>query len=43
MPSEVSVTEEGGKTVRGHGLINIIIAAARAYLNALNKLAARKK
>lgn len=42
---EVSVTvEEDGKTVRGHGAdTNIIIAAARAYLNALNKLAARKK
>lgn len=42
---EVSVTvEEAGKTVRGHGAdTNIIIAAARAYLNALNKLAARKK
>jgi 2-isopropylmalate synthase len=42
---EVSVTvEEAGKTVRGHGSdTNIIIAAARAYLNALNKLAARKK
>jgi 2-isopropylmalate synthase len=42
---EVSVTlEEDGKTVRGHGAdTNIIIAAAKAYLNALNKLAARKK
>jgi 2-isopropylmalate synthase len=42
---EVSVTvEEDGKTVRGHGAnTNIIIAAAIAYLNALNKLAARKK
>jgi 2-isopropylmalate synthase len=42
---EVSVTvEEDGKTVRGHGAnTNIIIAAAMAYLNALNKLAARKK
>ncbi|PKL50716.1 MAG: 2-isopropylmalate synthase [Nitrospira bacterium HGW-Nitrospira-1] len=42
---EVSVTvEEDGKTVRGHGAdTNIIVAAAKAYLNALNKLAARKK
>lgn len=42
---EVLVTvEEDGKTVRGHGAdTNIIIAAAKAYLNALNKLAARKK
>ncbi len=42
---EVFVTvEEDGKTVRGHGAdTNIIIAAAKAYLNALNKLAARKK
>ncbi len=42
---EVSVMlEESGKTVRGHGAdTNIIIAAAKAYLNALNKLAARKK
>jgi 2-isopropylmalate synthase len=42
---EVSVTvEENGRTVRGHGAdTNIIIAAAIAYLNALNKLAARKK
>jgi 2-isopropylmalate synthase len=36
---EVSVTvEEAGKTVRGHGAdTNIIIAAARAYLNAARK------
>ncbi|MEW6108798.1 MAG: 2-isopropylmalate synthase [Nitrospirota bacterium] len=42
---EVLVTlEEDGKTVRGHGAdTNIIIAAAKAYLNALNKLAARKR
>ncbi len=42
---EVLVTlEENGRTVRGHGAdTNIIIAAAKAYLNALNKLAARKK
>jgi 2-isopropylmalate synthase len=41
---EVFVTlEEDGQTVRGHGSdTNIIIAAAKAYLNALNKLAARK-
>jgi 2-isopropylmalate synthase len=42
---EVFVTvEEDGKSVRGHGAdTNIIIAAAKAYLNALNKLATRKK
>ena len=42
---EVSVTlEERGKKVRGNGSdTNIIIAAAKAYLNALNKLAARKR
>lgn len=42
---EVMVTlDEGGKTVRGHGAdTNIILAAAKAYLNALNKLAARKR
>ncbi|TAJ97879.1 MAG: 2-isopropylmalate synthase, partial [Candidatus Manganitrophaceae bacterium] len=40
---EVNVTlEEDGKTVMGHGAdTDIIIASARAYLNALNKLAAR--
>ncbi|HLG22415.1 MAG TPA: 2-isopropylmalate synthase [Candidatus Manganitrophaceae bacterium] len=40
---EVTVTvEEEGKTVMGHGAdTDIIIASARAYLNALNKLAAR--
>lgn len=38
---EVSVRlEEGGKTVSGHGAdTDIIVASARAYLNALNKLA----
>ena len=36
--------EEGGKTVRGQGAdTDIIIAAAKAYINALNKLACRKK
>lgn len=42
---EVTVTlDEGGKTVRGHGAdTNIIVAAAKAYITALNKLAARKK
>lgn len=42
---EVVVTvEEDGKTVRGHGAdTNIIVAAAKAYLVALNKLAVRKK
>ncbi len=42
---EVSVTlEERGKTVRGNGSdTNIIIAAAKAYLHALNKLAAKKR
>jgi len=42
---EVVVTvEEDGRTVRGHGAdTNIIVAAAKAYLIALNKLAARKK
>ena len=42
---EVFVTlEVDGQTVRGHGSdTNIIIAAAKAYLNALNKLAARKR
>jgi 2-isopropylmalate synthase len=40
---EVSVSvEEDGKTAMGHGAdTDIIIASARAYLNALNKLAAR--
>jgi len=42
---EVMVTlEENGKTVRGNGAdTDIIVAAAKAYINALNKLAARKK
>lgn len=40
---EVTVTvEQEGKAVMGHGAdTDIIIASARAYLNALNKLAAR--
>lgn len=42
---EVIVTlEEGGRTVRGHGAdTDIIVAAAKAYINALNKLSERKK
>ncbi len=42
---EVFVTlEEDGRTVRGHGAdTNIIVAGAKAYLNALNKLASRHK
>ena len=42
---EVMVSlEENGKTVRGNGAdTDIIVAAAKAYINALNKLAARKK
>ncbi|MBI4685815.1 MAG: 2-isopropylmalate synthase [Nitrospirae bacterium] len=36
--------EEKDKTVRGHGAdTDIIVAAAKAYINALNKLAVRKK
>jgi 2-isopropylmalate synthase len=36
--------EEGGRSVRGQGAdTDIILAAAKAYINALNKLAARKK
>jgi 2-isopropylmalate synthase len=36
--------EEDGRSVRGHGAdTDIIVAAAKAYINALNKLAARKK
>lgn len=36
--------EEDGRTVRGHGAdTDIIVAAAKAYINALNKLAARKQ
>ena len=42
---EVTVTiEEDGKAVRGHGAdTDIIVAAAKAYINALNRLAVRKK
>ncbi|OGP65763.1 MAG: 2-isopropylmalate synthase [Deltaproteobacteria bacterium RBG_16_42_7] len=42
---EVLVTlEENEKTVRGHGSdTDIIVASAKAYINALNKLAVRKK
>ncbi|MCX7793054.1 MAG: 2-isopropylmalate synthase [Thermodesulfovibrionales bacterium] len=42
---EVTVTlDEGGHTVRGHGAdTDIIVAAAKAYINALNKLAIRKR
>lgn len=42
---EVLVTlEEGGRTVRGHGAdTDIIVAAAKAYINALNKLSERRK
>jgi 2-isopropylmalate synthase len=41
---EVTVSlEEKGKTARGHGAdTDIIVASAKAYINALNKLAARK-
>ena len=36
--------EEDGRTVRGHGAdTDIIVASAKAYINALNKLAARTK
>jgi 2-isopropylmalate synthase len=36
--------EEDDRSVRGHGAdTDIIVAAAKAYINALNKLAARKK
>lgn len=36
--------EEGGRIVRGHGAdTDIIVASAKAYINALNKLAARKR
>lgn len=35
--------EEGDRNVRGHGAdTDIIVAAAKAYINALNKLAAKK-
>ena len=38
------ILEEGDKTVRGYGAdTDIIVAAAKAYINALNKLASRKK
>ncbi len=42
---EVMVTlEEGGKTVRGSGAdTDIIVAAAKAYINALNRLAVKQK
>ena len=42
---EVTVSlEEEGRTVRGHGAdTDIIVAAAKAYINALNKLVARKR
>lgn len=42
---EVAVTlDEGGHTVRGHGAdTDIIVASAKAYINALNKLAIRKR
>lgn len=36
--------EEDGKTARGHGAdTDIIVASAKAYINALNKLEARKR
>jgi 2-isopropylmalate synthase len=35
--------EEGGRFVRGHGAdTDIIVASAKAYIHALNKLAAKK-
>ena len=42
---EVMVSlEEGGRFVRGHGAdTDIIVAAAKAYINALNKLSVRGK
>ncbi|MDI6800449.1 MAG: 2-isopropylmalate synthase [Thermodesulfovibrionales bacterium] len=42
---EVTVSlEEDGKSVRGHGAdTDIIVAAAKAYINALNKLIIRKR
>ncbi len=42
---EVMVSlEENGRSVRGHGAdTDIIVASAKAYINALNKLAAKKK
>jgi 2-isopropylmalate synthase len=40
----VCTIEEDDRSVSGHGAdTDIIIASARAYINALNKLAARKK
>jgi len=41
---EVSViVEENGRTVRGHGAdTDIIVASAKAYINALNKLAVKR-
>jgi 2-isopropylmalate synthase len=36
--------EEDGRSVRGHGAdTDIIVASAKAYINALNKLAAKRK
>ncbi|MEW6162560.1 MAG: 2-isopropylmalate synthase [Nitrospirota bacterium] len=42
---EVMVSlEEGGRTVRGYGAdTDIIVASAKAYINALNKLATRRR
>ncbi len=42
---EVTVSlEEDGRTVRGHGAdTDIIVASAKAYINALNKLAMKKR
>jgi 2-isopropylmalate synthase len=42
---EVTVrVEKGGRIVNGHGAdTDIVIASAKAYLNALNKLAARSE
>ncbi|MCK7510518.1 MAG: hypothetical protein MZV70_44995 [Desulfobacterales bacterium] len=38
------ILEEDGRTVRGHGAdTDIIVASAKAYIKALNKLAVRKK
>jgi 2-isopropylmalate synthase len=40
----VASLEEDGKSARGHGAdTDIIVAAAKAYINALNKLEARKR
>jgi 2-isopropylmalate synthase len=39
----VSIKEDG-RAIRGYGAdTDIIVAAAKAYINALNKLAARKR